>query len=85
MAETFAAEGAHIGLCARDADQVEQALQAIQSENVQVHGTAVDIADQTALRAWIETVAGQLNGIDVLIANPSAFGVGASPEEWKLG
>ena len=85
IAEVMADEGAHIGLCARNAQQVAQSVQSLRDKGVQVFGASVDIADQTALTSWIDKAAEALGGIDIVVANPSAFGIGSSEEDWLNG
>lgn len=85
IAEGFVAEGANVALCARNEEQLNEAVERLGSHGAKVLGAALDVADHAALRAWIEESARQLGGIDILVANPSAFGVGASAEDWQAG
>lgn len=86
MAEAFVAEGAHIAFCARHEQQITDAVQDIKNKGgAAVYGAVLDISDHAALRAWVDQAAAQLGGIDILIANPSAFGVGTSIQDWKAG
>ncbi len=85
VAEAVVGEGACVALCARDGRQVEQAVAALRSRGATAFGTALDIADAEALKAWIGESAKALGGLDAVIANPSAFGVGASAQDWQTG
>lgn len=85
IAEAFSNEGASVALCARNEEQVKHTVAALTHKGISVHGQALDISDHTALRQWINNAAHQLGGIDIVIANPSAFGVGASGDDWKAG
>lgn len=83
IAETLAREGAHVGLCARNADQVSEAAKAIGAMDVKCVGGCVDISDHARLAAWIGEAGASLGGIDILISNASALGVGNSMDAWK--
>ncbi|MDH5218223.1 MAG: SDR family oxidoreductase [Gammaproteobacteria bacterium] len=85
IAEHFADENANIALCARNEQQVVETIQALQDKGINAVGAAVDIADHAKLRSWIDHAAEQLGGIDAMIANPSAFGIGATEDDWKSG
>jgi 3-oxoacyl-[acyl-carrier protein] reductase len=85
IAELMAEEGAHVGLCARNDQQVAHTVAKLRDKGVQAFGAAVDIGDHSALVAWVHNSAEALGGIDMVIANPSAFGVGAAEEDWLNG
>lgn len=83
IVETLANEGADVALCARNSDQVEATVAEIGARGVRASGASVDIADGEALKAWIETAAGELGGIDILVSNAGAMAQGADPESWR--
>lgn len=83
IAEKLAAEGVNIALCARNESHVRSAALTLQNTGVRAIGRAVDVADGAALKNWIVEAGEALGGIDILIANPSAFGIGNSEEDWK--
>lgn len=85
IAETFAAEGAHVGLCARNAAEVESAVAALQATGVSAFGGAVDVSDGPGLKAWVADMAAKLGGIDVVVANVSALAIGSDEESWAKG
>lgn len=82
IADTLAAEGAHVAICARKAQEVEEAVAALRAKGVQAFGAAVDIADGAQLKAWIGTAADQLGGLDLLVCNASALVQGNSEDAW---
>jgi 3-oxoacyl-[acyl-carrier protein] reductase len=82
IADTLAAEGADVAICARKADEVDSAVAGLRSAGVQAFGAVVDIADGTRLKAWIGAAAGQLGGLDLLVCNASALVQGNSEEAW---
>ncbi len=85
IAEAVANEGASVALCARNAQQVDDTIAALRKQGHTAFGAAVDISDQDALNAWVERAAKELGGLDMVVANPSAFGVGASAQDWQNG
>jgi 3-oxoacyl-[acyl-carrier protein] reductase len=83
IAETFAAEGAHVSICARNAEEVAAAVASLKARGVNAFGRSVDVADAKALVGWIEASAAELGGIDALVCNVSALAVGNSAETWE--
>ena len=82
IAEAFAAEGASVSICARNADEVAAVVAALTSTGVKAFGRALDVADAPALAEWIASSARELGGIDALVCNVSALAVGDSAETW---
>lgn len=83
IAETLATEGADVAICARKAEEVDEAVASLSAKGVKAFGGVVDIADGEGLRRWIADVAGQLGGLDILVSNASALTTGNSDEEWR--
>ena len=85
IAQTLAAEGAHVALCARNAEEVAATVAELESYGVKVFGRAVDVADAPALAAWVAEAAGVLGGIDIVIANVSALAIASDEAGWQRG
>lgn len=85
IAETLAAEGADVAICARHADDVERTVAALKSKGVNATGRAVDVADGPALAAWVADAAAEFGGIDIAVSNVSALAIGTDDESWKRG
>ena len=83
IAETFAREGANVGVCARNAAPVEQTVHALKASGVMATGAPVDITDGPALKAWIAAAGAELGGVDVLVSNAGAMAQGADPASWE--
>jgi 3-oxoacyl-[acyl-carrier protein] reductase len=83
IAETFAAEGADVAICARNADQVKDTVAALKDKGVRSTGASVDISDGPALKSWIEKAGGELGGIDILISNAGAMAQGPGEADWN--
>jgi len=82
-AEIFAAEGAHVSICARDMKGVSEAVESLKAKGVQAMGRGFDVADRHALRAWVADSAAALGGIDIVVGNVSALAVADDEEAWK--
>ena len=83
VAECFAAEGAHVSVCARNAAEVDATVAALKGMGVKACGQALDVADAAALAKWVAHSAAELGGIDALVCNVSALAVGDSAETWE--
>src|ERR1700687_5492023 len=83
IAELFADEDANVAICARNADEVGKVVKALAAKGVKSWGKAIDVADPTALKQWIEGAAGELGGIDVVVCNVSALAGGDTAETWE--
>ena len=82
IVDAFVAEGAVIGFCARDAKLVKQREEEWRAKQARVHGMALDVTDDPALKKWIDGFAAD-GGIDHFVANVSALGTPDSPEGWR--
>jgi 3-oxoacyl-[acyl-carrier protein] reductase len=71
IAELFLDEGASVAFFARGELDVKAAQEKLGRKGV-AYGSALDGADHSALRSWVEAAAAQLGGIDIVINNTSA-------------
>ena len=85
IAQTLAVEGADVAICARNADEVAQTVRDFAGYGVKVSGRAVDVADGTALAAWVNDIAAEFGGIDIVVANVSALAIAADEAAWQRG
>jgi len=83
IAETLAKEGANVGVCARNAEQVAAAVAELKALGVKATGASVDVKDGAALKGWITSAAGQLGGLDILISNAGAMAQGNDVAAWE--
>ncbi len=83
IAQGFAAEGAGVSICARNAAEVDATVAALKAKGVKAFGKALDVADGPALAAWVAASADALGGLDALVCNVSALAVGDSAESWQ--
>ena len=85
IAETLTAEGANVAFCARGAEGVAAARAEIARHGGRVTGTAVDVGDGPALKAWVAGVAAEFDGIDIVVANVSALAISNDEAGWQRG
>ncbi|HWA90917.1 MAG TPA: SDR family oxidoreductase [Rhizomicrobium sp.] len=83
IAELFAAEGANVAICARNADEVYETTQAIMAKGVNATAGNFDISDGAELKTWIEYAGEKNGGIDMLVSNAGAMAQGADPASWE--
>ncbi|HKI63660.1 MAG TPA: SDR family oxidoreductase, partial [Burkholderiales bacterium] len=83
IAEGFAAEGANVSICARNADEVAATVASLKTRGIKAYGRALDVADGPALAEWISASADELGGIDALVCNVSALAVGDTADTWE--
>jgi 3-oxoacyl-[acyl-carrier protein] reductase len=83
IAETLAAEGCNVSICARNPAEVDQAVGALKARGVKVHGAALDVADAKALADWVGASAAAFGGLDIAIANVSALAIGQDEASWQ--
>lgn len=85
IAETLAAEGCDVAVCARDGAAVAKTVAALTGKGVQAYGASADVTDSESFRAWIAGAAGQLGGLDILVANVSALAGAPDEDSWRAG
>jgi 3-oxoacyl-[acyl-carrier protein] reductase len=87
IAHTLAAEGAHVALCARNAEEVVATVAAFQAEfaGQTISGSVVDVADGPALAAWVQASAQAMGGLDIVVANVSALAIATDDAAWQRG
>jgi 3-oxoacyl-[acyl-carrier protein] reductase len=77
----FLDEGATVGFCARNAEEVAATQQALQDRG-SVTGSVVDVGDADALASCVEESATAFGGLDVVVANVSALAIPDTEENW---
>ena len=87
-AEAFAAEGCRVAMCARNAQKLEAAAEAIRQQfRTDVFAKAFDVTDAGAVHSFVDGVVKKLGGADICVTNaggPPAKGfLVSSIEEWR--
>jgi meso-butanediol dehydrogenase/(S,S)-butanediol dehydrogenase/diacetyl reductase len=77
IAERFAAEGAHVALCARREAPLAELLGAIQARGGSASFATLDVADHERLQAFIRDTGAIRGRLDVLVNNAPSVNYGA--------
>ena len=85
IAKTLAAEGAHVAVCARNAQEVEASVAELSALGITAFGMPVDVSDAAALAAWVNAAAAEFGGLDIVVANVSALAIAADEAAWQKG
>lgn len=76
--EIFAEEGCDVAFFSRNAEQVAATVESLSRHGGKVVGTALDMSDHDAYRAWLASTAEELGGCDIFVPGASASGSGAT-------
>ncbi len=79
----FAAEGADVAICARDATAVAATVEELKKTGVRAFGRAFDVADGAKLKSWVTDTAGEFGGLDIVVANTSAMAEGSGEADFR--
>src|SRR5258708_33390215 len=79
VADALAAEGAAVGIVARDPGRLATAAERLAGHGVPVATAAADVTDTAALGAAVVQLAGALGGLDHLVANGGGTRGGGTP------
>ncbi len=85
IVELFAKNRADVAIAARNTELLRETTSALKNLGINTYGEVVDVADHAALQAWVHNSNEVLGGIDIVVTNPSAFGIGTSEEDWQHG
>ena len=85
IVDLLVAEGCNVGFCARNADQVNEAVDGLSDLGPTVVGGVADVTDSDGFRNWVAATAQALGGLDILVRNASALGPTADEAAWRYG
>ncbi|HLB85077.1 MAG TPA: SDR family NAD(P)-dependent oxidoreductase, partial [Steroidobacteraceae bacterium] len=77
IAERFAAEGAHVALCARREGPLVELVGAIKARGGSASFAALDVADHDRLASFVQTTGAERGRLDVLVNNAPSVSYGA--------
>jgi 3-oxoacyl-[acyl-carrier protein] reductase len=83
IVETLADEGATVAFCARTADDVTRAAEELTGRGATVTGRCVDVSDKAGVQQWVADTAGELGGLDIVVANVSALAIPDEEANWR--
>ena len=84
-AQAFAAEGANVAICARGVDALEKAQDELRAHGGMVFAKPCDVSDSQALSSFLDDANSELGGVDILVNNPSGFGLTDDEAGWEAG
>ncbi|WP_035346878.1 SDR family oxidoreductase [Edaphobacter aggregans] len=87
-AERFAAEGARLAMCSRDAEKLNKAAAEVRERYAaEVLAEPVDVTDAAAVARFVDQVAERFGGVDVCVTNaggpPAKMFLETTGEEWQ--
>ncbi len=83
IVEAFAAEGANVAFCARNASEIARTEADLASYGVGVRGTVADMGDPGAVDRWVAEAAAEFGGLDAVVSNVSALDIADTAEAWE--
>ena len=85
IAQSFAAAGADVAICARQSAPLESAASSLRLLGHRVSARACDLSQAEQVRDWVEAAAQDLGGIDILVNNASGYGYTDDEAGWAAG
>lgn len=89
VAESLAAEGCRLSICARSLDSLEPARKAIGDRGADVLPVACDVSKAADLQRWFDETIKRFERVDVLVTNtggpPAAPFLKLTEEQWQTG
>ncbi len=85
IAQTLAAEGVDIAICARSLGEVEKTIADFAHYGVKVFGRDVDVSHAKDLSDWVHDAGRALGGIDIIVSNVSALAIANDEAGWQQG
>src|SRR5690606_41365446 len=82
IVDLLADEGVHIGLCARDAGEVDAAVAALKAKGVNAVGGVVNIRKGDEYTNWLKQSSGELGACVIFVPYVSAGGGDGGEERW---
>ena len=82
IAMGFAAEGADVSICARDAAAVAGTVSALRGIGVRAFGRALDVADAGALTQFVQDAHAEMGRLDGVVASASPMASGRGVEDF---
>ena len=83
IANELAAGGSDVAICARTEADVEAAVAALGATGVRASGRALDVGDGPEVRQWVDDVAEEFGGLDIVVPNVSALAATPELESWQ--
>lgn len=78
----FAREGANVAICARGEEALAATRAEIEALGGKTYAARCDVADASSLERFLTDARDVLDGVDVLVNNPSGFGLSDDEAGW---
>ena len=85
IARQFADEGVDVAFCARTPEAVEKTIEELTAKGIKAIGDPVDVMDAEAYKAWIDSAANRLGGLDIFVSNVTGGPALAGEQGWING
>jgi 3-oxoacyl-[acyl-carrier protein] reductase len=89
IAESLAAEGCRVSICARSLESLEDARRTIESAGAEVLPVACDVTKAEDLQRWFDETVARFGQVDILVTNtggpPAARFLALTEEQWMEG
>jgi NAD(P)-dependent dehydrogenase (short-subunit alcohol dehydrogenase family) len=85
IAEEFAKEGAHVSICARGKEELEETARALRTSGVTVFAMQADVAKAKDVQRVIAETLKTLGRFDILISNAGTAWLDRSPPSMSSG
>ncbi len=82
IASLLAQEGANVGICARNSNDLDSTIKHLSNYGVKAIGKCIDVSNSDELKGWITSSDTELGGIDILVLNVSALAIPDTEESW---
>ena len=82
-AHEFATEGANVAICARGQESLDSTRTELEAKGVKVFAQTCDVADAESLSSFLSGANDALGGVDILVNNPSGFGLTDDEDGWE--
>lgn len=82
IVETLGNEGCAVAFCARNPEQVTQAVDSLKSRGISAYGGVLDITNGNALQQWVDQVSDQMGGLNILVSSAGALAQGVDEAAW---
>jgi len=79
----LAEEGVDVAICARSEGPLRETEAELRQRGGKVYAATCDVGDGAALGAFLERARQELGGVDILVNNVSALGVGDDAAAWQ--
>ncbi|WP_370949746.1 SDR family NAD(P)-dependent oxidoreductase [Amycolatopsis sp. cg5] len=80
VADLLGAQGHHVYLCARDADNVALTVKQLRDKGYEVDGTTCDVRSPEQIRAFVTAAVERYGTIDILVNNAGRSGGGVTAD-----